>query len=447
MKAVTRGAPTRRAHSTPSRARHLGAALTSSAFARLLPLLAVLVVVTYMLPPREDDEAGYIELARNLADGFYATGRPDALLDADPSYPDLWFGPGFPLLLVGPVAAGIPLELVRLTGPLLLFAALLVFHALVRRTLAPRLALAATWALGLYLPFYTVLPNLHSEPLAIALVVVAMYAIARAHDEDRSRWILLGAGALGALALTRVAYGWVLTIALLIFLAWRLVTGARVAGRMAAMTALALALCVPWLAYTTSETGRLLQWGNSGALSLYWVTTPTEGLHGDWFRPDRVFTNPRLAAERPFFESLRGLALPEQNARLERQAFLNMKEHPREYLGNVGDNITRLFFDTPYSDDLHRSATPFFALSNALLLGALAVTIFLVASRRSPAGAPGKAFAVLAMPALVLHVLVATYPRMLLPIVPLAIWFIATAVPRKRSGRLDGAEHGVAEDG
>ena len=420
------------------RLRRSVARLTRAGVVALLPLLLLLILVTYLLPERQDDEAGYLELARNLGDGFYATGRPDALLDEDPSYPDLWFGPGLPLVLVAPVAAGLPLELVRLTGPLFLFGALLVFHAVLRRSLPRRAALAATWALGLYLPFYSVLPNLHSEPLAIFLVAVAMYALARLAVEDDRRWVFLGAFALAGLALTRVAYGWVLTIGLAAFLVWWLATRARFPGRLAVTAALALAFCVPWLAYTTVETGRLLQWGNSGALSLYWMSASAEGLHGDWRQADDVFTDPRLASERPFFASLRGVELPEQNARLEARALRNIAEHPDAYAGNVAANVSRLFFDAPYSDGETRSATLAFAVPNAILLALVATSLVLLRRRRTALPAVVLPFAVLAMLAFGLHALVAAYPRMLLPIVPLAVFFVATTLTAPR-GRTRGA--------
>ena len=327
-----------------------------------LALFAVLVVATYALPERQDDEAGYLELARNLTHGHYATGRPDALLDDDPSYPDLWFGPGLPLALAGPVAAGVPVELLRLSGPLFLFCALLVFYGLVRRTVSRHAALWATVALGLYVPFYSALTNLHSEPLAVLFVVVAMYAIARACEEARTRWTLLGAAALAGLALTRVAYGWVLTLALVALAVWWLASRRPAARRLAAMTALALVLCAPWLAYTTDETGRVLQWGNSGALSLYWMSTPTPGLEGDWQQANAVFHEPGLTAERPFFSSLRGLDLPAQNSRLERRAIDNVAHHPLTYAKHVAANVSRMLFDAPYSYQAQRLGAFAFAL-------------------------------------------------------------------------------------
>ncbi|MGH3109696.1 MAG: glycosyltransferase family 39 protein [Gaiellaceae bacterium] len=394
----------------------------------ILPLLPLLVLVTFIFPDRQGDEAGYLELARNLFDGYYATGRPDALLDADPAYPDLWFGPGLPLTLVGPVAADLPLEIVRLSGPLFLFLALLVFFQLARRSMSMKAALVATWALGLYLPFYSVLPNLHSEPLAVFFVVAALYATARLTEDGTGKWLALGAASLAGLALTRVDYGWVLTIVLAALLVWWALSRSATARRLAAMYALGLALCVPWLAYTTAETGRVLQWGNSGGLSLYWMSSPHPGDLGDWQQANRVFTDPDLAAHRPFFETLRGLTLPEQNAELERRALANIRDHPVEYLENAAANVSRLFFDAPYSYSRQRLSALYFAVPNALLLGAALVAAFVAVRVRGSLPAPALPFAIFGLSAFGLHVFVSAYPRMLMPVVPVIVWFAATTI-------------------
>lgn len=395
----------------------------------LLPLLVLLVLVAAFFPERADDEAGYLELARNLADGHYATGRPDALLDADPAYPDLWFGPGLPLVLVGPVAAGLPLDVVRLTGPLFLFLALVVFYLLVRRSTSTKAALVTTWALGLYLPFYTVLPNLHSEPLALLCVALALYATAVLSEEEAGgRWIGLGAVALAGLALTRVEYGWVLTIVLAALAVWWAISRRRTVLRLAATYALGLALCIPWLAYTSAETGRVLQWGNSGSLSVYWLSSPYPGDLGDWQQADDVLTDRNLAAHRPFFESLRGLDLPEQNARLERRALANIRDHPYEYLQNVAANVSRMFFDTPYSHTRQRLTALYFALPNALLLAAVLVAAIVAVRVRGALPPPTVPFAIFGAAAFGLHVFASAYPRMLLPVVPVVVWFAAVTI-------------------
>ncbi|HZO49363.1 MAG TPA: glycosyltransferase family 39 protein [Gaiellaceae bacterium] len=411
----------------------------------LLPLLVLLVVVTFVFPDRQDDEAGYLELARNITHGHYVTGRPDALLDADPSYPDLWFGPGLPLLLAAPVALGLPLGLIRLVGPLALFGALALVFRLLQRYLSRRAALAWTYALGVYLPFYTLLPNLHSEPLAILFAVAALAALARVAEGDARRWQLLGGAALAGLALTRVDYGWVVTVAAIVFLAWWALSRRREALRLALTCAVALVLCLPWLAYTYAKTDRAFQWGNSGSLSLYWMSSPYSGDLGDWQQASAVFTDPHLARHRPFFETLRGLPLGEQNARLERRALSNIVHHPVAYAENVAANVSRLLFDTPYSYAPQRLSALYFALPNALVL-AVALLAAAVAVRIGSQLVPlVPPLAVLVAVAFGLHALVAAYPRMLTPIVPMVVMLaaltagrhlrLASALPHAREAR------------
>ncbi|MFO7571055.1 MAG: hypothetical protein R6W48_00445 [Gaiellaceae bacterium] len=173
----------------------------------LLPLLALYLSAWAFFPERPDDEAGYVALAERLTQGTYVTGDDEALLDDDPSSPDLWFGPGLPLLLTPLVALDAPLSVLRLTGPLLLFGAMLLFHVLARDRWGPRTGLVSTYALGLYLPFLGLLSNLHSEVLAIFFVVAAMLAIARYLERGGAIFFALGAAALAGLAMTRVAYG------------------------------------------------------------------------------------------------------------------------------------------------------------------------------------------------------------------------------------------------
>lgn len=396
----------------------------------LVPLFALLVLLGLSFPQRPDDEAGYLEIARNLMHGHYATGRPDALLDANPAYPDIWFGPGLPLALVGPVALGLPLALIRLTGPLFLSLALLVFFRLMQCYLRPKAALVSTWALGLYLPFYTLLPNLHSEPLAVLFVVVALYAAARLSEDGSRTWLVSGALALAGLALTRVDYGWVLTLALVALVVWWALSRSRTARRLAGMYALGLALCVPWLAYTYSQTHRFYEWGNSGSLSLYWMSSPYAHEYGDWQQANAVFTDDNLAAHRPFFEELRGLTLPHQNVKLERRAFENIRDHPLKYLENIVANSSRMFFDAPYSYSRQRLGALYFALPNALLLAALVLAATVAVRVRGSLPPPTAAFALFALAAFSIHALVAAYPRMLMPIVPVIIWFVTTTLGR-----------------
>jgi len=393
----------------------------------LTPLLLLYLAAWAFFPARPDDEAAYVTLAHRLNDGFYVTGDQGALLDADPTSPDLWFGPGLPALLAPLVALDLPVSVLRLTGPLLLFGAVLVFFLLARERWGPRVGLVGAYALGLYLPFLGLLSNLHSEVLAVFFVAIGMLSVSRLLERGGTTWLLLGGAAFAGLALTRVAYGWVLTVSALVLVAHALLRRSRPSARGAAVLGLAVVLCVPWLAYTHEKTHRFFVWGNSGSLSLYWMTSPYEGDRGDWHQANLVFTDPDLQPHRAFFESLRGLTLAEQNAEIEREALRNIADHPARYAANVLANLSRMLVNAPYSRTAWEPNDLFYALPNLLLVAAVVASLVLLVPRRRACPPETGIFATFGSVAFTLHALVAAYPRMLAPIVPVVVWLAVLA--------------------
>jgi Dolichyl-phosphate-mannose-protein mannosyltransferase len=376
------------------------------------------------------DESGYLRLADNLSHGSYLVGRPDQI-GSGGHYPDLWFGPGLPIVLVPFVALGVPLAATRLLGPLFVFLAAVVLFSVLRLHVSERAAVAGGLALGLYVPLYTVLQHLHSETLAVLLVALAMYGTSRYLEQGRARQLAVAAVPLGWLALTRVAYGWVLIVLLVLSGGWWLVGRSRTARRSAAICAMALVVTVPWLAYTYSVTGKPLYWGASGGLSLYWAASPYPGELGDWHRTREVFADPRLGHHRPFFDRLRGRPLADQDEELVRAGLDNIRSHPGKYASNVLANISRMWFDFPYSFQQQRLRPLAFIVPNAFLLVGLVVAAALLAAHRRPRlPVAATAFAAFAATAFVVHALLAAYPRMLFPLVPVLIWFVVLVLCR-----------------
>lgn len=389
----------------------------------MLPLLALYVAVCALwqpgpLPVR--DEAPLLGYARELLEGGYVQD------DARPTR-FLWHGPGFPLLLAPLVALDLPLTALRFVAAPLLWGSLLAFHRLLRAGLPSRPALAWAYALGLYGPALALLPELHKDLLGLLFVVLAMLGLDRALRTD-ARLPLLAAGlALGALALTRVEYGWVLAgVVALALLRW--VRGgerAPVARRLAVCGIVGLALCVPWLAYTQSVTGKLLYWGNSAGLSLFWMSPTVRGETGEWHPARHVMRDPALRAERPFFRHLRTLPPLEQDLALRRRALENIGADPVRYLRNLAANASRLPFLVP----MRYGYPPWLVAGaigcNALLLGALGRAAVRLRRRRRSLEPEGWAFALIAALGVLVHLPAPASPRMLVPLVPLCLWLAA----------------------
>ena len=401
-------------------------------------LLGIYVAAMLVLPTAEGwagDEPAYLELARNITQGHYRDGSPDGPLNmCFPGWqtPDLWYGPGYPAFLAPFAAMGLPVSVIRLVGPMLLVASVLLFYRLLLETVSRRAAFLGALGLGLFVPFYRYLPHLHSEFLALVLVVAAMLAITRLVRSGSRVAGLAAAAALAGVALTRVAYGWVLTVLLVVFAAWWLLRRSSTARRLAAATGLALALCVPWLAYTYSVTGRPLLWATSGSVSLYWMSSPYPDDRGDWHCASDVFSRQWLAPHRPFFTAHADDPPVEQGRALERQARRHIVDHPGKYLENIAANASRIVFNAPYSRRPLDLRSLVFIVSGAVLVGLLALAVgrLVRVRRRLPPEWP--AFALFAAAAFAVHLPISAYVRMLIPIVPALLWLIVVALAEQR---------------
>jgi 4-amino-4-deoxy-L-arabinose transferase-like glycosyltransferase len=372
------------------------------------------------------DESAYFGFAERLTHGGYA--------DAAQADRYLWRGPGLPLLLTPFAALDAPIDLPRLITPLALFGAVLVFHRLLRRRFTARFALAGALALAAYYPFARSLGFVSTEPVAVLLVVLALDGWVR-RAAGAGRGSLVGTGAaLGALALTRPEYGYVLTACLLLAGLSLLARRTRAARDGLAVCAVGLALCVPWLAYTYSLTDKVFYWSNAGGLSLYWMSGPTAADLGDPNDERQVFTDPNLAEQRPFFRRLRTLSPVAYDAELRRVARAQISAHPGRYARNVVDNLSRMLFNFPFSYKQQSASAVFYVIANGLLLVGVALgAIVLARTRRWWGLALGPVtFALLGFAA---HVPVGSYPRYWFPVVPVAVWLAVLGV-----GRLIGAD-------
>ncbi len=382
-------------------------------------LLGLYVVIALLVQPGPEpvrDEPALLAAAERLVEEGRLAGA-----GTDPDQRAfLWHGPGLVVLLAPFVALGVPLEAIRLLEPLLLGAAVVLFHRLLRMRLAPRPALLWTCAVGLYGPFVVVLGTIQKEPLSILLVVCVMYLTASGLATGRRR-PLAGAGlALAALAMVRPEYGWVALVLLAAALAAR-------RWRLALVAAVAVLACVPWLAYTYRLTGQPLFWSSSSGLSLFWMSPTLPGENGQWHSPVRVFRDPAFSTYRPLFRRLDEVHPLESDLVLRRLAVRNIRGEPVLYARNLAANAGRLFFWTPMRSSREDWLVALCVVFNgALLAGAGAATVRLWRRRRRipPETAPFALFALLAVG---VHLPPSASPRMLLPVVPVLVWLVASS--------------------
>jgi hypothetical protein len=351
---------------------------------RLLPLLALYVGVV-LLALRQShlngflvpDEQGYFGFARNLSQGFYSP-RDNI---------NLWWGPGYPLLLLPFVLLHLPLAAARLLNAALLFGGIVYFHHLLRCYVPARAALFGAYLLGLYPRFVHELPLLLTETLTIALLCAFGYyfcllQLAVRQGAGHRRLILPIAGLLAYLALTKVVFGYVIAAALIICLiCW---SRGRALHAAAAVCACALLLCTPYLIYTYSLTGKVFYWGNSGGVALYWMSSPYDEEVGDFRQPEDVTNNPNLIRHRAFYEQISQLPSIAQDDALKQQALANIRAYPVKYLKNWLANICRLLFSFPASYTPQRLPPLTSALPNlAFLIAAVACIYPSLVGRRS----------------------------------------------------------------
>lgn len=393
--------------------------------AALSPLLVLFVIAARVTDPGPrpvGDEGPLVRYAARLLDGGYAlpgTHDPTAFL---------WHGPGLPALMAPFLAMHAGLEVIRMLGPVLLFAAVVVFHRVLSWRCSPRRALLGAWALGLYAPAWSVLGSAHKEPLAILLVVVTMGATLRYVHRGGAGALVIGGLAFAALAMTRLEYGWAI-VALLVVAGVAAVVRRGVGyGRLAAVCSVAALACVPWLVYTYHLTGHLFYWGNAGSLSLFWMSAPTPDQLGQWHSWRHTLSQPALAGYRPLFLRLTPLDPLHRDMALQHLAWLQATGHPAKFAVNLVANLARMWAGLPFSFQLAPAVLAGLWASNLALLAGVARaagrairarTARYAAIRVDPVT---RAFAAFAVVGVAVHLLPSAEPRMMLPLAPVLIW-------------------------
>ena len=391
---------------------------------RFLPLLILYIVV--ILVASNDtfwgDEGGYVSLAQNFARGYYSSKTEV----------NLWWGPGYPIILLPFVLLQLPWIVLRLVNAFFLFFGIFYFYSALRLYIQARYASCFSYLLGIYIPFLRYIHYLITETFVIFLVCGFLYHFCKFYQNSKFSWhqLLIASFYLGYLTLTKVLFGYVILVGLLLFLVLYLWTKKDYLKKTIFVYCLALFFCLPYLFYTYSLTGRIFYWGSSGGMSLYWMSTPHENEYGDWHSVEDVRQIPELFKNHnEFFHSLADLSQIQKDDAFRDRAVCHIRHNPGKYFQNWVANLGRLLFNCPYSYTPQKLSTYFYIIPNAFVFVLSVICIYPSFKRRKQFPYEIPALMLFALIAFLESSLISAYARQFYPLVPIvALWIIFTLV-------------------
>ena len=316
------------------------------------PFLAAYLIMIYKLNYTipvvlMGDEPRYLEYANNLLKGYFSSKEKV----------DLWSGPGYPLFLAPFIKIGIDINGLRLLNALLQYLSIIFLFKTLKNWVSIKTAFWFSLFWGLYYIAYKEMLYVYTETLTSLLVVLIAYNIS--NIKKTINYIFIGF-LIGFLALVKIIFGYVILFCSGLFVVVYLINKNRLYFKYALVFITAIITTIPYLTYTYKLTGKAFYWGNSGGMSLYWMSTPVESEYGDW--NDSTFsaycnydtTMPCNAdyfakAHQADYDSIYKLSGILRDDAFKQKAIQNIKAKPVKYIKNILANVGRLFFGIPNS--------------------------------------------------------------------------------------------------
>jgi hypothetical protein len=417
--------------------------ITRNPYVLFLPFLLFYVcfIIINRVPTLHDDEVRYMEFAQNLLKGFYS-----------PPYPkiNLWNGPGYPITIMPFAALKVPVLYITLFNALYLYLAVVFLYKALNLITNYKIATLFSVILAIYPNVLSVLTMLYSEPLTYCLVSAMLYSTTLCFYKKKVRYLIASGAILGFLTLTKIIFGYVLILCLCTCLALILfkryksnyITSAKI-------LAIAFACTLPYLAYTYNITGKVLYWGNSGGLSLYWMSSPFDYEYGDWKHPgltNRQYPQFKFKAKEATSQlkenHLNDIKFILRHNTLERdelykQAAINyIKQHPFKFLQNYYYNFSRMLFNFPYSYAFQDAAIIRNIITGSLVLWSTLACLILTVYNWRRTVYPVKLILLVTGVYLLLSGALSAYPRQLDVVIPVLLFWCGFVIANTRKFNL-----------
>jgi hypothetical protein len=338
----------------------------------------IIVISTIILLHSEQeaigDEYHYIKLASRLLEGWYTNSEEL----------DLWYGPGYPIMLAIFMLFSKNFVFLRLTNALFIAGSMYLVWRCYNTTIKPIVLNALLIFVYLNLTAHKIITQTMTESFMLFLVTAAVVVYLKRD------WPLLLGFLLGLLALTKVVFYLIFPLVFLCFVAINKNINWKYATKVVTMVCL---VSLPYLFYTYSLTQKIYYVGTSGGQNLYWQATSKKPLKGEWQHYGAIQnliaeannqgnTNLLLETKRQegFFASIQSLNPVEQDIKLKQFAVNEILSNPQNYIRNTFYTMSRMFFSWPVSEQYSKWKLLFYipnGIIQLLMLGGFFYLIYI----------------------------------------------------------------------
>lgn len=387
------------------------------------------VVVINKWPKLYGDEIRYVDFAHNLIHGFYSPAAPHI---------NLWSGPGYPIILLPFIALKVPVLYITLLNAIYLYSAAIILYKAISLFANNKIAIILSLLLAVYPNASAMLPILYTEAFTYFLVSSLIYFISLSYTKGNTKYVVMAGLVFGYLTLTKIIFGYVIFICLAACLTMLLFKKNKAYSlRAIKVLLIAFGVTIPYLAYTYYITGKAFYWGDSGGMSLYWMSTPYENEYGDWKVP--YLTNRQYPT--PLFKSAEAVAVlkknhakelsfilkhneMEQDELFKQKAIENIKNHPLKFAANYYYNFSRMLFNFPYSYAYQDGAIIRNIIIGSLILWSSVIGIIVTCLNWRRVIFPVKLLLLITGIYLLLSGALSAYPRQLDVMVPVLLFWL-----------------------
>lgn len=335
-------------------------------------LIYCLVIIILHSPSLVGDESRYIYFANNLLQGFYSPNPPDI---------NLWNGPGYPIFLVPFLAFKIPLIYATLANAVLYYLSVVLLFKVIEKNASFKVAFWTAFFFAVYQNAFQDMLLKCTEILTTFLITLFLFLVEKIFNGKKSnlKYIVFAGVVFGYLILTKILFAYVLVALFAIcIILWGINKKSKSYFKRAVLImVVAFITITPYLIYTYNLTGKIFYLGNSGGMSLYWMSNPNSGEYGDWF-DDYYFVKGTLdentkILKKGNFQEVYEPRLKENHQEDYRQilkytgvqrdsvykqlAIKNIINNHKTFIRNYLSNWGRLIFSYPFSYTLQSNKT------------------------------------------------------------------------------------------